>query len=83
MGDWFIPVESRVRMQAKPTPKPGQQMPTDIVSPHNNVISFQIRLRQCVPTLHASAVPLPGWGHARFMGYSHQALGHSRKGLCR
>lgn len=50
-------------------------MPTDIVSPHNNVISFQIRLRQCVrrpgkemPTLHASAIPLPGRGHARFVG---------------
>lgn len=61
--------------RVKPTPKPRSADAADIVSPHNNVISCQIRPRQGgqalgkeMPALHASALRLPGRGHARFTG---------------
>lgn len=61
-------------------------MTTDIVSPHNNVISFQIWPCQGGQAagegdagLHASAVRLPGWGQAGFTGVVRRAPGEGRQ----
>ena len=56
------------------------------MSPHNNVISFQICPRQGgqalgkeMPGLHASAVRLPGQGQTGFTGVVRRAPGEGRQ----
>lgn len=70
----------------KPAPKPGQQMPADIVSLHNNVISFQIRpsgwsggrARRCSLCMHQPS-GCQDRGHAGFTDVVSQALGEGRR----